>query len=368
MRKNNFYLKKIKLNIIFIYFLLIFVLFLPNFSLIFSKEVLAQNEYYYTYDVKHLFTHCLIAYPSLAFKNRNPMKNNYLADCITSKEFKAIILSLYKNDYVLVKLSSCYSVDKNGNVIKNKVKVPKGKKPLVFSFDDVNYDSKKVGYGMVDKIILDKNSNIASLTKINNKDDIRYDVEFIPILENFIINHPSFSYNGAKGVINLTGYDGVLGYRTSHTNTKNRNSEIKEAKLVINKLKQLGWEFASHSYGHYHMNRIDINKFKKEIFLWKDEVEPLIGKTDVYVYPYGEWQVFENGEICEKHKVLQNAGFHLFCGVGMKDFYSYLPNKKYKVLFMDRKCIDGNTLTANKKELFEFFTPKLVIDSTRFSN
>lgn len=368
MRKNKLFFNNYNIYIFFICFLLIFSLFFPNYHLINNTFVFAQNEYYSTYDVKHLFTHCLIAYPSIAFKNNNTMKKNYLADCITAKEFKAILLSLYKRNYILVKLSACFITNKNGDVVKNKIKVPKGKKPLVFSFDDVNYDSKKIGLGMVDKIILDKYNNIASLTKLNNKDDIRYDIEFIPILEKFISTHPDFSCDGAKGVLNLTGYDGILGYRTSHTNTINRKDEIIKAKKVISKLKENGWEFASHSYGHYHMNKIDDNKFEKEIVQWQNEVESLIGKTNIYVYPYGEWQVFDNGEICKKHQLLQNAGFKLFCGVGMKDFYGYLPNKNHKVLFMDRKCIDGNTLSANRKELMPFFTPKLVIDSKRFSS
>lgn len=368
MIKKQFFYKKFNFNVFFAYFLLIFTIFSINFSLINNAKIFAQNEHYYSYDVKHLFTHCLIAYPSNAFRNNNPMKKNYLADCITAKEFKAILLSLYEKNYVLIKLSSCFTTDRNGNVVKNKIKIPKGKKALVFSFDDVNYDSKKIGLGMVDKIILDKNNNLASLTKINGIDDIRYDNEFIPILEKFILTYPDFSCDGAKGVINLTGYDGVLGYRTSHTNTTNRKDEIIEAKKVIAKLKENGWEFASHSYGHYHMNKIDINKFEKEIKLWQKEVEPLISKTDIYVYPYGEWQVFDNGNICKKHQMLIDSGFKLFCGVGMKDFYGYLPNKNHKVLFMDRKCIDGNTLKANRSELLPFFSPNLVIDSKRFSN
>lgn len=352
----------------------IFLVFLSIFASIFvisinsnKKAFASNNEYYYTKEVEHLFTHCLIAYPEIAFKQNNPMKNYYKADCITSSEFSKILDELYNNNYVLVKLNSCFSVDKNGIATKQAVKIPKNKKALVFSFDDVNYDSKKTGLGMVDKIILDSNEQLASQTLINDNIDIRYDLEFIPILEQFVKKHPDFSINNAKGVLNLTGYDGILGYRTSHTNTINRKQEITKAQKVVNKLKQNGWEFASHSYGHYHMNKIDNSKFEKEINLWKNEVEPIVGKTSIYVYPYGEWQVFENGEICPKHKILQDAGFSLFCGVGMKNFYAYLPSKNHKVLFMDRKCVDGNTLNANREELMPFFTPKLVLDSARLS-
>lgn len=360
-------IKKWQKVALFLTFLSIFASFFVIFTNSGKYAFALNDEYYYTKDVEHLFTHCLIAYPEIAFKQNNPMKNYYKADCITSSEFSKILEELYNNNYVLVKLSSCFSVDKNGLATKQAVKIPKNKKALVFSFDDVNYDTKKMGLGMVDKIILDSNGQLASQTLINDNIDIRYDLEFIPILEEFVKSHPDFSINNAKGVLNLTGYDGILGYRTSHTNTTSRNQEILEAQKVVNKLKQNGWEFASHSYGHYHMNKINNAKFEKEIYLWQTEVEPIVGKTKVYVYPYGEWQVFENGEISTKHKMLQDAGFSLFCGVGMKNFYAYLPNKNHKVLFMDRKCVDGNTLNANREELFPFFTPKLVLDPARLS-
>lgn len=357
-------------NIIMKYILLIFICL--SFSIHFPQKCVfsenlnqESNSHYYTSTVEHLFTHCLIAYPEIAFKENNYMRKHLNSDCLTPNEFLSILKSLYSKNYVLVNINDCFEV-KNNVATKKKIKLPQGKKALILSFDDVVYDSKKMGMGMVDKIILDKNGNIATQTNINGKIDIRYDNEFITILESFVKDNPDFSPSGAKGTICLTGYDGVLGYRTSHTNTINRDAEIKEAKRVVTKLKQLGWTFASHSYGHYHMNKLSYSKFKKELQLWKDEVENIVGKTQVYVYPYGEWQVFENGEICDKHKLLKDFGFNLFCGVGMKTFYSYLPNKNgNKVLFMDRKCLDGTTLSSNSSELNRFFNPIEIYDKKR---
>ncbi len=349
----------------FAIFSVFFALF-SQFLLLFNcKNILSETEYYYTYNVEHLFTHCLIAYPEIAFNKNSYMCEHYKSDCITSKEFIRILDGLYKNSYVLINLTDCFEVI-NGTATKKKVKIPKGKKALVLSFDDVNYDHKKMGLGMVDKIIVDEKGELASETMIGEFKDVRYDLEFIPILEQFVKKHPDFSCNGAKGTLNLTGYDGILGYRTSHSNTKNRDEEIKKAKKVIGILKKNGWQFASHSYGHYHMNKISLTDFKQEIDLWKNEVESIVGKTSVYVYPYGEWQVFSNGEISPKHQLLIDAGFKLFCGVGMKTFYSYLPNKNNnKVLFMDRKCVDGNTISSYRAELYPFFNPITVLDSAR---
>ncbi len=40
------------------------------------------------------------------------------------------------------------------------------------------------------------------------------DYDLVPILDSFIKEHPDFSYHGRKGILAMTGYNGVLGYRT----------------------------------------------------------------------------------------------------------------------------------------------------------
>ena len=350
-----------KLILLFIIFIYIFLFAPPP-----PKPAFGESKYYYTYNVEHLFTHCLIAYPEIAFAPNNSMQKHYNADCITTGEFFNILQSLYNNNYDLVNINECFEVI-DGIAIKKKIKMPINKKALILSFDDVVYDSKKMGMGMVDKIILDQNGNIATSTNLGTKTEISYNNEFVTILESFISIHPDFSIRGARGTINLTGYDGILGYRTNHKNP-NHKKEAKQAQKVIDKLKMLGWTFASHSYGHYHMKKLSTSQFLDELNLWKNEVEPLVGKTMIYVYPYGEWEVFDGGHISEKHKLLNKFGFKLFLGVGMKTFYSYLPSKNNKVLFMDRKCIDGNTLRANSKELSRFFNPLTILDKNRPNN
>ena len=36
----------------------------------------------------------------------------------------------------------------------------------------------------------------------------------VPLIDTFVKEHPDFSYHGRKGILAMTGYDGVLGYRT----------------------------------------------------------------------------------------------------------------------------------------------------------
>jgi peptidoglycan/xylan/chitin deacetylase (PgdA/CDA1 family) len=349
--------------VFFLLMLVIFSILMPQTNA--NNKVFAKNLVRYDGEIAHLFTHCLIAYPKIAFKNDNYMRRDYDRDCLTTSEFSKILNSLYKNNYILVKISDIYKV-KDAIAYKNTLLLPKNKKPLVLSFDDVNYDTKKIGRGMVDKIILDDYGNLATYTN-NAPDDkkIAYDKEFVNVLENFIEMHPDFSHNNARGLLCLTGYDGILGYRTDLIGA-NRQSEIKAARKVVNTLKAKGWEFASHSYGHYHMSKISDAIFTREIERWQNEVEPLIGKTQVYVYPYGEYEIAnDQKQKTYKHKLLEKAGYKLFCGVGKKYFFGYAPfhiDKKDRVLFMDRHPVDGNNLRKNHKEYKKFFNSYEVYD------
>lgn len=337
-----------------------------NSQITYNENIIkSKNLVEYTGDIEHLFTHCLLAFPDQALNPKNSMSKDYDRDCLTPTEFKRILSSLYNNNYILIDIDSVFEV-KNGVTVKKKLMLPQGKKPLIFSFDDVNYDSKKKNKGMVDKIILDRNNQIATYTsKQSIAKRVSYDNEFVTIMEAFIKNHPDFSFNGARGVINLTGYDGILGYRTQKSNATNRY-EIKKATEVVTKLKNLGWKFASHSYGHYHMKNLSDMEFAKEVQAWQTEVAPIIGDCSIYVYPYGEWEIkTDNGEISYKHKLLLDAGFKLFLGVGNKNYFGYLPigSGETHTLLMDRKAIDGRTLRAFSKDYSHLFNCEEVYDS-----
>lgn len=328
----------------------------------FFVRVSSENLVEYKGEIEHLFTHCLLAFPSLALNPKNPLSTAYDRDCLTPTEFKNLLNTLYNKNYMLVDIESIYEV-KQDQVVQKTLYLPKGKKPLILSFDDVNYDSKKKNSGMVDKLILDQNNNIASYHEKTKT--ISYDNEFLPILENFIKTYPDFSFKGARGVLCLTGYDGILGYKTQRSNP-NYKEEIKKVTPLVNRLKSLGWKFACHSYGHYHMKQISEYEFFKEIVNWQTEVEPIIGKTNIYVYPYGEWEIYDsNFELTKKHKMLLDAGFRFFLGVGAKNFFNHMPlNSQQKhTLFMDRKPIDGRTLRTFEKYYNYLFDAKEIYDN-----
>jgi hypothetical protein len=183
-------------------------------------------------------------------------------------------------------------------------------------------------------------------------------IEVIPILENFIRKHPDFSWHGARGIIALTGYNGILGYRTSLISAPGWADEKGKALKVVERLRQTGWVFASHGWAHPDCIRLDEQQLSHDIEMWDKYVRPLVGDTVIFVYPYGNALNTKN----PKFQLLLNDGFREFFGV------CPVPNLKFckDFVLFDRIPIDGQFLRG---EVFgsrssSLFSIQDVIDST----
>lgn len=268
-------------------------------------------------NISHIFFHSLIVDPEKAFHSQQG--KGYDDYMITVSEFTKIIDQLYKNNYVLVNLNQLIKHEPEGNISFTEVALPKGKKPLILSQDDVNYYEYMNNSGFSNKLILDSNKQIKSLYEEKaNKKIGDYDV--VPIIESFIKKHPDFSYKGAKGTLALTGYNGVLGYRTSKSeygNNSKTKKEIESALKIANQLKKNGWSFASHTWGHINMTQASLEDIQKDNELWQSEVATIIGKTDILIYPFGadinDWEPYSKNNT--KFDYLENQGFKIFCNV-----------------------------------------------------
>jgi hypothetical protein len=240
--------------------------------------------------VPHLFFHSLIVDPERAF-NDAESGAGYLDYMVTQREFAKILQQVYDNDYVLVSPHQLATVADDGSIKPKKLKLPQGKKPLVISVDDVSYYEYMEGDGFASKLtIADDGRVVNTYTDADGKTTQgSYDV--MPMVDDFIREHPDFSHAGARGVIALTGYNGVLGYRSSPSEyrgkNKNLEKDIATAKRVADALKAEGWEFASHSWGHINFTTSSLDRIQRDTELWKSDVEPIVGKTDLLIYPFG---------------------------------------------------------------------------------
>ena len=55
--------------------------------------------------------------------------------------------------------------------------------------------------------------------------------EAIGILDVFVEKHPDFTYDGAKGIISVSGYESCFGYVVSREQVKERNKQLNAANL-----------------------------------------------------------------------------------------------------------------------------------------
>jgi hypothetical protein len=331
-------------------------------AVITNKEMPA-NSYFseelvpYTGEVEHIFFHPLVIYSELAFDG-DAMSKGYNDWFITVKEFKRILPSLYNKNYVLIKTSDLFE-ERNGSIVKKELFLPKNKKPLILSVDDMNYYAYMRENGNASKLVINEEGQVATYSfSPDGTEQTSTDNEIIPLLNSFIDDHPDFSLNGAKGILALTGYEGILGYQTHELNSPEFSQEKDNAEQIVGKLKKEGWEFASHSYGHLDARKTSKSNLELDSARWKAEVEPLIGKTNIFIFPYGS-SVLPGDE---KFSTLQDYGFTIFCSVGPEAYIS--SGSRYAL--MDRVHIDGIALEQQKNITARFFNSDEVIDAERY--
>ncbi|UFJ42103.1 polysaccharide deacetylase family protein [Brevibacillus humidisoli] len=310
--------------------------------------------------VEHIFFHPLIAYPELAF-DQDAMSKGYDDWFVTVSEFEKVIASLYEKNYILIDIHSLYerqTVEGKQVLQAAQLMLPEGKKPLILSIDDLNYYEYMRQNGNAYKLVLDAQNKIATYSRTpEGHEEIAYDNEIIPILDRFVEEHPDFSHQGAKGIIALTGYEGVLGYRTNLIDAPDYQQVKQEVMSVIQRLKETGWTFASHGYGHLDANKVSYQRLVADTARWKREVEPLLGPTSVYIYPYGSR--VETGS--KKHRYLIDAGFDVLCSVGPAPYRKQTP----EVLMMDRRHIDGLAFKTQRDRLLPLFDSEQILDPIR---
>lgn len=313
----------------------------------------------YKGDVYHIFFHSLIIYPELCFTG-DSMEQGYNEWMTTVKEFKLIIGEMYQRGYTLVDLKDLFIKDAAGKMIKQDIYLPKGQKPLVISVDDMSYYKYMEKDGFAKRLILDKDGNLASLVDDpQGKEYVSLEGDVVPIINNFVAENPDFSYNGAGGTLALTGYEGILGYRTNQDNP-HWKEEREKIIPVINKLKETGWAFASHSYSHkrsFTKGTITLSAVKNDTQKWIKEVGSIVGPTNIFISPFGA----TFGQKDPRFRYIVAQGFNVYCGIGPKPFYQLYKDNAY----MERIDVDGYKMHYMPEVMKDLFDVSKVYDSAR---
>ncbi len=193
-------------------------------------------------------------------------------------------------------------------------------------------------------------------------------------MEDYIQEHPDFSYKGARAVIAFTGYQGILGYRTaaSYSSSPTYEQDRQTAAAVAQCLRDNGWELASHSWGHRDLGKIDWNKFKTDCDKWEAEVESLIGPTDIILFPFGadvgDWHPYAADN--ERYRYLKSLGFSYFCNVDSSQYWVQIGSD---FLRQGRRNLDGYRMwmdisagsDTSKRKLDDLFRAEDVFSPNR---
>jgi hypothetical protein len=331
-----------------------------------TKQTLDPLGAYDSVDqISHIFFHSLIADPSKAFDD-DYKTNGYNYYMTTVGEFIGMMQQMYDDGYVLVSIHDVAKKVKGDDGVEKYVPgdimLPPDKKPFVLSQDDVNYYEYMTGDGFARRIIIDENGRPSTEMIMDDGTVSVGDYDIVPVLETFLVTHPDFSYKGARGILALTGYEGSMGYRTNDKESPTYEQDKETVKNVAKVLKEWGWEFASHSYGHRDMGKATYNFTVKDTDRWMEEVGSLIGPTDIYLFPYGiDIETTIDHYKSDKYEYLKSVGFNYYCGV-FKDPWIQV---KTDYVRMTRRPLDGQAMLQFPERLQDLFDLSKIIDTTR---
>ncbi|MEG2714185.1 MAG: polysaccharide deacetylase [Glutamicibacter sp.] len=320
-------------------------------------------------NIPHLFFHSLIVDPGRAF-DEGSSSQGYADYMVTQKEFAAILDELYARDYVLVNPEDFASLDEQGQMEYRDIMLPQGKKPVVLSIDDLSYYEYMEGDGFASKLVLDKDGKVRNeYVDAEGKTQVgAFDVT--TMVDDFIAEHPDFTYRDARGLIAMTGYNGAFGYRTSasqYPQSKTLEADQKKAAEIAEAMKNSGWVFASHSWGHIATGTVSMDRLKRDTKLWKAEVEPIVGKTGHYIYPFGSDIARTQRYAGERYQFFKDQGFDYFYGVDGTTRTWMQQGDEYQRQM--RINVDGlqfaKELRGDRPVLGSFFKVEDVIDPAR---
>lgn len=308
--------------------------------------------------------------------------NSFNSNYVTTGEFEKILQELYDNGYMLVSMYdlATKTVDANGSVTiaQNTIRLPEGKKPIVLTQVGVNYFTyivdgdgdglaDKDGSGFASRLVLDGNGELTNEMVDAMGNVVTGSFDLVTILNDFVAEHPDFSYRGAKATLAVTGYDGLFGYRTD-PETKDKISpefysqQLNDVKGVISKLREDGYDIACFSYDFVDYGSMSAQQISEDLAFWTSEVKPLLGDVDILVYPYddiGNTNLYTGS----KYDILSDYGFCYFVSKDSSTASWGQVSENYAR--MSRREV-GGSLMANSPTWFEdLFDSAKVLDSGR---
>ena len=328
--------------------------------------------------IPNLSLQMLIADPQRAFHD-DKFTYSFTRNFLTCQEFSAILEQLYAANYVLVNVSDVYT-DQSGVFQANTVYLPEGKRPLILTQTNVNYhtyltdsDGDKLpdsgGCGFASKLVFDENGALTCEYVDANNQTVTGAYDMIPILNQFVQEHPDFSYQGAKAVIALTAYDGLFGYRTNsaaerHFGTQVYEQEIASAKQVADKLVQDGYELACYTYENKAYGNFTTEQLTADLNGWITEGASILDNITIFAYA-------QNSDIAQENTLynderltpLTDAGFRIFLGFSAGGNTWSVMSDSY--VRQGRILLSPTNIKYHGEWFGGIFSPDTILDASR---
>jgi hypothetical protein len=286
-----------------------------------------------------VFVHPLVLDPRLAF-TQDRLGQGFQNYFVTAYEFRRILRGLWRNGWTLVDVHRAAAGD---------VRVPRGRKPLVLSEDDVNYYRYFAGRGLARRLVLDAAGEVRAEVVDGHGRRHRTTDDVVPIVDAFVKAHPEFSADGAKGVLGVTAYEGLFGERDLR-----RPGARMRVTALVDRLRATGWTIASHSYGHIDMSQDSLDVIARDTHRWKQAALPLVGPTDVLIYPFGGRPTDDGVEL------LSRLGFGIQLDI---DVVARRVRRAHAVV-LSRLHLDGYAF-ADPQRMAPLFSVRAVRDPAR---
>lgn len=299
----------------------------------------------------------------------------YNKNFVSVEEFSRILNQLYSANYVLVDFDSFISsntgVDGNESYFTNSLYLPAGKKPVMITETMVNYFEYMVdpdkdgtpdakGHGFANKLVLDGNGDIKAAYVDANGQNLVGNYDLVPVLEAFIQEHPDFSYKGARAILAVTGSEGVFGYRTNTTYVSRfgqsfYDSEVAEAKKVVQALRDKGYTIASYTYSNQAYRAMTTLQIQAEIQNWTTQITPVLGEVDTIVFARGSDIDSYSGTT---FNVLYNSGLRFFLNSGS----SPRVDANSTFIRQTRLMVTGESMAWYQSQFSDYFDCNVVMD------
>ena len=138
--------------------------------------------------------------------------------------------------------------------------------------------------------------------------------------------------------------------------------EREGAQKVAEAMKANGWEFASHTWGHQDVAGTGLEKLQEDTRKFKENVDPLIGGTDIIIFAFGTDLTQVEDYSGDKFSFFKSQGYNYYCNVDSSKYFVQIRDRYFR---QGRRNLDGYRMYYNPELLEDLFDAKAVFDSSR---